>query len=682
MQYKLKDLVGILPGVGPVIQENLNKIGIFNLEDLLGWYPRTYLDASKPVSGRSLRSGELQTVQLTIQRINKRRSAKGLLMLELFCTDSDETDFVIRFFNQIFLENKLKPGTSWLMIGKVERFTGVWTMLSPIVEEDPQILSIYAQTKMVNSKLFRKIIKYTLKNIDLEQDDLPSEIQKENHFPDLLENLNLIHQPQNIEQVELAQKRIAYEEVFWFFLKLKLEQSQLIQEGGIIIDYDLELLKELISRLPFTLTDSQRKATYEILQDLASGKIMSRLLNADVGAGKTIVAALVATMVAQAGYRSIFLVPTEILARQHLQSIKKVLDGTDFKVKIWTAAQKDDLSDADIVIGTHAVLQEGFELPKLGLVVIDEQQRFGVKQRQFLRRTNQNIPHFLSMTATPIPRTLALVLYGDLKVSFMSQKPINRLPVITELVDTHNKSEVERRIITEIQKGNQILIICPLIETAKAKNIGIDEGQEIKLFDEVEYLKEEKKTVIKEAERLRAEHPEYGPILVLHGKLKAQEKNEVMQNMFEKKAAVLVATSVVEVGVDLPSLTVILIEGAEHFGLAQLHQFRGRVGRNKLQAYCYLNPNSRSALAIQRLEALVEETDGFKIAEADLNLRGPGELSGQIQAGLPDFKMAKLTDLAFLNKVKVDLDDYIAKNPKYLDMVTNNNLLRRSSGLN
>ena len=503
---------------------------------------------------------------------------------------------------------------------------------------------------------------WVLRNVELTPHPLPE-------MPGLLsrkEALEIIHQPKEIEDTEKARRYFAFEEVFYFFIRL-ITGNKSAKELGIIIPSNLEFLKACLAGLPFELTEGQKRVIWDSLQEMAGGKVMTRLLNGDVGSGKTIVAGLIAAVVAKANKQSVFLVPTDLLARQHAQALSQYFSPLGIKVGLWTAAQKDDFNEADIIVGTHAVLQLGFALSRLAFVVIDEQHRFGVKQRQILRANKSGTPHLMSMTATPIPRTLALTLYGDLSVSLLKDKPKGRLPIITEIIYEKARPAIHARIMQELASGHQVFIICPLIEETKKKAESSMEGVEIPLFNQDDYEKIQKKTVVLEVERLRKEFPEYGVIEAVHGKMKSEEKEAVMSRMQRGEIQVLVATSVIEVGVDIPGATVIVIEGAERFGLAQLHQFRGRVGRNMSQAYCFLCPSFFNSAIQDRLKVLVEQDSGFEVAEKDLEIRGPGEMVGGMQSGLPDFRMASLTDINYLREVREIAESFLQKNPNYAE---------------
>lgn len=659
-----QDTVRLVPGIGPTLASTIDRLGIKTIEELLEWYPREYLDGSHITPITSLPYGRLAAFEGTVESsTNRPTKRKGISLFEVKVSD-ESGSMLLRWFNQPFLKQKLVEGSTWIFIGSLEKFGGQLMVASPLIEIEPQVLAIYAQTAGLTSKMLRGFISWALKNTELREGIIPADLAAEENLVTRPEALRKLHTPLNLEEVEQGRRQVAFEEVFSFFMQLRAGKAQGQQEVGVPIPTDLPFLQSQVECLPFTLTAGQKRAIWDILRAMESGQPITHLLNGDVGSGKTVVAALVAAMVGRAGFRSIILVPTEILAEQHFQSISRLLEGSGSTIELRTAARKEGSGEADIIVGTHAVLQENFSVERLGFVVIDEQHRFGVRQRQWLRRTQEITPHILSMTATPIPRTLALVLYGNLTVSMLKEKPKDRLPVITSLVGARQRAAMYAKMVEEVKKGQQVFVICPLIEAKENRTKMTPEG-EIQLFLQLT-PEEERKTVMAEAERLRNDYPELGTIEVVHGKLKADEKRAIMERMAANEIQVLVATSVVEVGVDVPNATVMVIEGAERFGLAQLHQFRGRVGRGLAQAYCFLCPELHSEKIQARLEVLVQESSGFAVAEKDLELRGPGELSGQAQSGLPDFRMASLTDLEFLQRVKLLVDEYCIKNPNYL----------------
>lgn len=652
MQYRTHDSVRLIPGIGPKTVENLSRMGITTIRDLLHWFPRRYVDATNPLPLNLVPFGQTEAVRVIVDRVVSKRTKRGLQMVDAEVSDGTGVPLTLRFFNQPYMAKKLVEGSEWTAVGVIERFHSLNVMSSPVVLDAPQVIPVYLQTKGVTSWMLQKYIREALP-ATLIDETIPTPLRVQEGLPEYREMLRLIHMPDSLDEAEQGRRAMAFLEAFSFFMQV--EQAKGMEaEAGAVLEVPVDWLQKVVATLPFELTAGQKRVVWDMLQEMQSGKLMTRLLNGDVGSGKTVVAGLLAAVVAHNHKKTVFLAPTEILAQQHAQTLSGLLKQAGCRVAVWTASTKEKVDEADIIVGTHAVLQDSFAIDNLGLVVVDEQHRFGVKQRALLRDKQDHPPHVLAMTATPIPRTLALVLFADLQVSFLKEKPKNRLPIETELIPPARRRDMEARIRTEVQAGHQVFVLCPLIE----KEDVYEEGQ--LLVDPKEI-----KTVVKEAERLSQEHPEFGRVAALHGKMKAKEKDALMAQLKDGQIKVLVATSVIEVGVDVPNATVMVVENAERFGLAQLHQLRGRVGRSGEQAYCFLCPTVGGGPAIERLKALVEFESGFDIAERDLELRGPGDLTGTVQSGLPDFKMAKLTDLAFLQHVKDVVQTYVAAHPDF-----------------
>jgi len=652
---ELKTSVQYLTGVGPVMAKKLKRLGIENVRDLLFYFPRRYDDFSKPQNINQLQVGQDAIIKASIVQIKQSRTRRRWMsIIDALLADGTGQIKAI-WFNQPFLMKVLKPGQEWLFAGKINYdFKTKQKTLTVSQYENPSatgpiILPVYPETEGLTSKYLRKIIRPLISNVDnLISDFLPEEIKTKEKLIDLKDAIKDIHFPLLTNNIQKSQRRLGFDELFLIALRMIERKKEFQKENAPRIKINKIFLKDFVSKLPFKLTNAQRKAAWEIICDLAKRTPMNRLLEGDVGSGKTVVAAMAVAVVSKNNWQSIWLAPTEILANQHFQNVKEILKPFNIKVGILTAANKTaDLENDDLIIGTHALIQKDVAFPRLGLIIIDEQHRFGVKQRAHLRKQQNLVPHLLSMTATPIPRTLALSFYGDLDLSILDELPPGRQKIITKVIDPKNRSEAYSFIGDEIRKGRQAFVICPLIdESKKGSN---------KLFDL------DKKSVTSEYQKLSKNiFPEF-KIGMLHGRLKSKEKEKTMKDFSSGKLNLIVSTAVVEVGIDIPNATVMMIEGAERFGLAQLHQFRGRVGRGKHQSYCFLFADSWSENTKRRLQAMVNCDNGFELAEKDLQIRGPGELIGIRQSGLPDLKMASLSDIILVKGARAEAEEIIAK---------------------
>jgi ATP-dependent DNA helicase RecG len=636
----------------------LKRLDISTIHDLFFHLPTRYEDYSALHSINTLTTDERCTILGTVVSINTGRTSKRRLFLAEAIIDDGTGRIRAIWFNQRFIAQMLTEGMEVRLSGKVSRDSKGLAMQNPAVERSSRdathtgrLIPIYPETAGLTSKFFRWQIAALFSVIEDFHDPIPKEILSKLHLPSLKTALYYIHFPKNETESLLARKRFAFDEML--LLQLRSLQVKALFDAAhskpLVTDKDL--LEGFIGSFPFHLTDAQRKASEEILADLSQPHPMNRLLNGDVGSGKTAVAALAAFIAANNGTQTAILAPTEILARQHFENLSKLFANTTHGVALFTSSYhmlggdtvtRPTLLKAikagipQIIVGTHALLQDDVAFHDLALIVVDEQHRFGVAQRAKLQNmtlissdtTPDTVPHFLTMTATPIPRTLTLAFFGNLDLSILDEMPKNRKSIITRLATTEaDRAKAYAFIRNEIEKGRQAFVIFPLVEESTAMK--------------------EVRAATAEKDRLAKEIFPDCSIGLLHGKLKAQEKETVMREFRDGKYDILVATAVVEVGIDIPNASVIMIEEAERFGLAQLHQFRGRVGRDEHQSYCLLIPGKHSS-GSQRLTVLTQTANGFDIAEADLALRGPGSFLGTRQSGLPDITMEHLANMRLI----------------------------------
>jgi len=538
-------------------------------------------------------------------------------------------------------------------------------MLSPIVERQEGIFPIYPETEGLTSKYLRRILLPLLNITSQINDFLPNTIKESEKLIDLPTAIGEIHFPQNFQNLQKAKERLSFDELFLISLRMLVARRELQKEKAPKILIPEEILQKFVKNLPFKLTNCQKIAAWQILKDMVKPSPMNRLLEGDVGSGKTVVGAMAVLSIFKAGYQSVWMAPTEILATQHFKNISYLLKPFGLKVALFTSATSNKkgtaslLLESDLIIGTHALIQSGVKFRKIGLVIIDEQHRFGVKQRTYLRQLSLSqhkiLPHFLSMTATPIPRTLALAVYGDLDISILDEMPAGRQKVITRLVEPQNRQKAYDFIHNQVKSGRQVFVICPLVEEKEEDRINLFEAERKAVTSEYKKLSE---TVFPD---LR--------VGIVHGRLKSKDKQEAMEQFSQGKIDILVATAVVEVGIDIPNAAVMMIESAERFGLATLHQFRGRVGRGKHQSYCFLFAQTWNDKVQARLKAVCQFDNGFQLAEKDLQLRGPGELTGVKQWGVPDLKMASLSDIIMIKKAREAAENIIVKIENYPELI-------------
>ena len=666
--------IQFLKGVGNNYLKKFKKIGVETVKDLLFYFPFRYEDFSVIKKINQLILNEVVTIEGKILEIKTFKTWRKKFFITEAIIEDDTAPIKIIWFNQPFLTKNLKRGDLISVAGKlIEDKNGVYFSPSHYEKitgfdseerrETSGLIPVYSETEGLTSRALRFFIKQCLKQTRIPNDWLPSYIRQKYHFPDLKTALKQIHFPKNITEAEVARKRFLFEDLFILELTILKQKQQLKQYKGFLIKANLDSLKKFSESLNFQLTNDQKQAVVDILKDLQKGKPMNRLLQGDVGSGKTIVAAIAALMTVENNYQVAFMAPTEILSEQHFQTFSRLFKDFEINIGLITSnktkiswngliseiKRKDFLRDCqqqkiNIIIGTHSLIQKDVKFKNLGLVIIDEQHRFGVEQRKELLKSKTDfIPHLLSMTATPIPRTLALTLWGDLDISSIKELPKNRKPIITKIVSPQQREKVYQFIKDQIQQGRQVFVICPLINDSE---------------------KLEVKSVLKEYEKLQNQlFPEF-KVMYLHGKMKTQEKEEIMQKFLKNEINILVSTSVVEVGIDVPNASIILIEGADRFGLAQLYQFRGRVGRGPHQSYCFLFTESNSQNTLKRLKALITAKNSFELAEKDLELRGPGEFLGTHQSGMPDNLMMALKNLSLVQIAKNEAELILQNDPE------------------
>ena len=638
--------------VGPNRVKLLNKLKIYTLKDLITYFPRDYEDRSKPKNLYECVDGEEVLIEaMAVGRINQMH--KGRMTISRLTVKDQTGTCYITWFNQGYLKDKFQPGRMYRFFGKISVKGGRLEMNSPVYDEIDQskntgkIIPIYPLTYELKQSTLRKIIENGLAEVKGKlPETLPEYIIKENNLWDINSTIERIHFPLEFSDFNKARERLVFEELLTMQLALlKLKNNYEQDRNGIQFSKDVKM-SDVINLLPYKLTKAQLRVLQEIDTDMESTKPMNRLLQGDVGSGKTVVAMIAAYKAVKSGYQAAIMAPTAILASQHLEGFKEILEQLEVKCELLISSitkkkkteilEKLENGEIDILIGTHAILEENVVFKNLGLVVTDEQHRFGVKQRSTIASKAQN-PDIIAMSATPIPRTLALILYGDLDISIIDELPPNRKKIETFAVRKNMEERVNAFIRKQIDEGRQAYIVCPLVE----------ENEEMGL-----------KSVIELAEKYKTETFSQYRVEYLHGKMKAKEKDEIMQKFKDGEIQILIATTVIEVGVNVPNASIMVVENAERFGLAQLHQLRGRVGRGEYQSYCILKYEGNGENTRQRMKVMCDTNDGFIISEKDLELRGSGDFFGTEQHGLPEFKIANLfEDIGILKKVqKLALD--------------------------
>lgn len=619
----------------------LNKLGVKAVRDLLFYFPYRYLDFTvfKPI--KDIKAGDTVTVRGKINTIASRFSFRGRMNLAEAIISDDTDSLKVVWFNQGYLAKTLQPGDEVLLAGTVSQYKTL-QLQNPIYEkysEDSthtgRLVPVYRTTENLYHRTIRSLVKQVLPLATDVTDPIPKNILAKFRLPTLPEAIQQLHFPTSDTKLKQAQKRIIFDEIFVQQLAVQTHRQQLAHSQAPPIPTDIALIKQFLSTLPFTLTNGQKRALWDIVKDMAAAAPMNRLLEGDVGSGKTLVALIAALQAVSAGFQTVILAPTEILARQHYESIRNYLRNYPFVVALLSrnfqlandqTLQKTNLyqaiktGEASIIVATHAILQQGLDFQQLGLVVIDEQHRFGVNQRrQLVKLSGQEKPHLLSMSATPIPRTLALSLYSDLAISTLTELPGGRQTITTEVIDPEHRERAYALVKEQINQGRQAFVVTPRVEDSDTSTV---------------------KSAKAEMERLQTEVFPRLRLGLVHGKLSGTEKERIMAQFYNRELDILVATSVIEIGIDVPNATVMIIEDAERFGLAQLHQLRGRVGRGQHQSYCYLFTQSGAPDSWQRLQQFSQIHDGFQLAELDLKQRGFGSLFGTQQTGW-DFKFSQ-----------------------------------------
>ena len=688
-----------IPRIGPSFQRKLQKIGIKTVEDILRHFPHRYEDFSNIRPILKIKLNETCCIQGKVLGINNTRTWKRRMIITEALVQDKTGAIKVVWFNQPYLIKTLKEGDNVCLVGKLSLgkegiffSSPAYEKIYPSEKEEFQpselthtgrIVPVYPETEGLSSRWLRYILKPLLLEFKNKIPEiLPPAIIKTHNLLPINQAIWQVHFPDSNSQAEKSRERFSFEELFLIELSVLKERMKLNKEKAPTIPLNVELIKEFVGSLPFKLTDAQRKCTWQILKDLETPEPMSRLLEGDVGSGKTVVAVMAALNVVQAGFQTAFMAPTEILAKQHFREVSKLL--RPFKKKIALLTGKEDKivaqklenevleisrqklldkvrkGEVDVLIGTHALIQEKVKFKNLALAIVDEQHRFGIEQRARLCRgtgsqakRDRIVPHLLSMTATPIPRTLALTLYGDLDLSILDEMPKGRKKIITKVVPPDERKEAYQFIRGQVKDGNQVFVICPRIEPTGQAN----PKKDILGWAEAKAVKEEYEKLSKKI------FPEL-KVEMLHGKMNSREKEKIMKDFKAKKIDILVSTSVVEVGINIPQATVMMIEGAERFGLAQLYQFRGRVGRSDLQSYCFLFTDSPAKTTRQRLQAIVKTENGFELAQKDLEIRGPGSLYGVKQWGIPDLAMENLKNLPLVEKTREAAKEILDEDPE------------------
>ena len=672
----LNSSLELIKGVGEKTFEKFENANLRTVGDILEFFPQKYEDFTNLTDLSKIKPGKV-LFKARAEKISIRRVRRGMTITEAILTDGKEKIKAI-WFNQPYRVKQLQDKDDFFFSGKFEFNYNRYQITNPSVMkreelpknqnfsgEDGEIVPIYRQKNGLKTEVIRKTLSELKPLMRILPETLPEIVVRKEKMISRAQAIEWVHFPQTAQQFDLALDRLAFEEIFELILASRLNKIENEQLKSYKIEPKIRDIKNFVEKLPFELTPSQRFASWEIIQNMVQNQPMNRLLQGDVGSGKTTVAAISALNAVKNGYQVAVFAPTEILAQQLADNFSKTLSWADISVGFLSGKVKGNArktlyenlkkGNLDILVGTSAIIQEKVKFSNLGLVIIDEQHRFGVAQRQkILEKSHQKMPHLLAMTATPIPRSLQLTLFGDLSVSILKKKPKGRKPVQTEIISPASRAPMNSKIKTEISNGRQVFIIVPAIQEGKNEEI---------------------KNVETEFKRLKRDFKEFR-ILQLHGKMKPEEKEQVMVDFLAKKADILLSTTVIEVGVDIPNASVIVIENADRFGLSQLHQLRGRVGRGGGDAFCYLVMSS-NAKPPQRLQEISKTDDGFVLAEKDLELRGAGEIYGKAQSGEINLEFASIGDTKMILRAQLAVDflfenqkeweEYLSRKPKSLE---------------
>ena len=660
MALRLADRLDTLPGIGPARARGLEKLGLVTVEDLLRCYPRSYEDRRKFSTVAAAPVDIPVCLELLVAEPPRlSRIRKGLELVKARLVD-DTGSLTATFFNQTYMKDALRPGETYIVYGKVEGPPGRRQMTNPVCERSDRVrftgcvLPVYALTHGISNNLLAGLARRCVDECAGQLEEvLPGPLRREHALAAAEFACRNIHFPRDEEALELARRRLIFEELFYLTCGMALLRTRRDEAAG--VPFAIPPVEEFLALLPFPLTGAQRRVMDEIAADVSAGPPMNRLVQGDVGSGKTMVAAYGAWLAAKNGRQCALMAPTELLAEQHFRSLAPLLEQASLRVGLLTGAVKGRArkellaalaaGELDLLIGTHALLSEGVDYADLGLVITDEQHRFGVAQRAALSAKARRPPHVLVLSATPIPRTLSLVIYGDLDVSVIDELPPGRTPVQTFVVGEDKRQRMYGFVRKLVGEGRQAYIVCPAVEE------GEDEGAGLKAATTY-------------AQGLQTEVFPDLRVGLVHGKMKPREKDAVMTAFAGGELDVLVSTTVIEVGVDVPNAALMVVENADRFGLSQLHQLRGRVGRGKHQSYCVLVTSTRNPDSRARLKVLTRTTDGFQIAEEDLKLRGPGDFFGQRQHGLPQLRIADLAgDMRVLKEAQLAARELLERDP-------------------